>query len=105
MSLAQWRATVVGLYAGLLMRAGRTDEGEKLVRSLGPGEVYGASAGMALFHTCQGHVDLAADWFERAIEERDPVVAFVLQSATGEPLRASPRWPKLASLMNLAAAG
>ena len=33
------------------------------------------------------------------------VVAFVLQSATGEQLRASPRWPKLASLMNLPAAG
>ena len=28
------------------------------------------------------------------------VVAF-LQSSIGEPLRASPRWPKLAALMNL----
>jgi len=100
-SLAPWYAPVVGLYSGLLIRGGRVDEGEKLVRNLRPGEAYGASAGMALFHTCQGHVDRAADWFEKAIEERNSLVVLVLQSAIGEQLRVSPRWPKLASLMNL----
>jgi serine/threonine-protein kinase len=100
-SLAPWYAPIVGLYAGLLIRAGRMDEGEKLVRNLRPGEAYGASAGVALFHTCQGQLDLAADWFEKAIEERNSLVVLVLQSAIGEQLRASPRWPKLASLMNL----
>ena len=100
-SLAPWYAPVVGLYAGLLIRGGRAGEGEKLVRNLRPEEAYGASAGMALFHTCQGHVDRAADWFEKAIEERNSLVVLVLQSAIGEQLRASPRWPKLASLMKL----
>jgi serine/threonine-protein kinase len=103
-SLAPWYAPIVGLYAGLLMHAGRMDEGEKLVRNLRPGEAYGASAGLALFHTCQGQVDPAADWFEKAIEERNSLVVLVLQSAIGEQLRASPRWPKLASLMNLSEA-
>jgi hypothetical protein len=46
-------------------------------------------------------VDRAADWFEKAIEERNSLVVLVLQSAIGEQLRASSRWPKLASLMNL----
>ena len=101
-SLAPWYAPIVGLYAGLLMRAGRMDEGEKLVRDLRPGEAYGASAGLALFHTCQGHVDLAVDWFEKAIEERNSLVVVVLQSAIGEQLRASPRWARLAAMMNLA---
>jgi hypothetical protein len=45
--------------------------------------------------------DLAADWFEKAIEERYFMVVAFLQSAIGEPLRASPRCPKLAELMNL----
>jgi hypothetical protein len=68
---------------------------------LGTGETYGASKGWALFHICCGEIDLAADWFEKAIEERDSMVVAFLQSAIGEPIRASRRWPKLAALMNL----
>jgi len=68
---------------------------------LGGGERYGAAMGLAMFHTRCGDLELAADWFEKAIEERDPTAAVYLQSATGQPLRASPRWPKLAALMNL----
>ena len=59
--------------------------------------------GMAIFHTCCGQIDLAADWIEKAIEERDPHAPPLLQNAIGEPLRLSPRWPKLAALMNLSA--
>jgi hypothetical protein len=58
-----------------------------------------------IFHTICDEVDTAADWCEKAIEERDSEIPYMLQSALGEPLRASPRWPKLALLMNLPAAG
>jgi hypothetical protein len=61
--------------------------------------------GLAIFHTCCGEIDLAANWFEKAIEERYSMVAAFLQSAIGEPLRCSPRRPKLAALMNLPDAG
>jgi hypothetical protein len=54
-----------------------------------------------IFYTYCGEIDLAADWFEKAIEERYPGIALWLQGAAGEPLRASPRWPKLAKMMNL----
>ena len=54
-----------------------------------------------LFHTCRGEIDLAADWYEKAIEERDALVFSTMQTAIGEPVRASARWPKLAALMNL----
>ena len=84
-SLAPWYAPGVGLYAGLLIRTGQTDRGKELVQSLGTGETYGASIGLALFHTCCGDIDLAADWFEKAIEERDSMVVAFLQSAIGEP--------------------
>lgn len=90
-----------GIYAGLLVRLGEQDRGREIIQKLGAGEIYGASAVLALFHACCGEIDLAADWFEKAIEERFPSVVYWLQSAMGEPLRASPRWPKLAKMMNL----
>ena len=100
-SLAPWYAPGVGVYAGLLVRLGEPDRGREIIQKLGAGEAYGASKGLALFHTCCGEIDLAADWFEKAIEERFPLVPQFLQNAIGEPLRASPRWPKLAAMMNL----
>ena len=89
------------MYAGLLVRTGEPGRGKELVQKLGSGEAYGTSMGLAIFHACCGEIDLAADWIEKAIEERDSLVAYWLQGAIGEPLRASPRWPKLAALMNL----
>ena len=72
-----------------------------MIQQLGSGVAYGAARGWALFHTCCDEIDLAADWFEKAIEERDSLVVVALQSAIAEPLRASSHWPKLAALMNL----
>ena len=100
-TLAPWFGLGVGLYAGLLVRLGQGDRGREVLRTLGDGEQYGAAMGMAMFHTRCGELELAADWFEKAIERRDSTVAVYLQSATGEVLRASPRWPGLAALMNL----
>ena len=91
----------VGVYAGVLVRTGRQDRGKEVVQKLGSGVSYGASTGLAVYHICCGEIDLAADWFEKAIEERYSMVVAFLQGAIGQPLRASPRWPKLAALMNL----
>ncbi len=103
-SLASWYASCVGLYAGLLVRTGEPDRGREIVRALGGGEAYGASTGLAVFHTICGDIDAAADRYERALVERNSTIPHHLQSALGELLRASPHWPKLASLMNLPAA-
>jgi len=100
-SLAPWAKQTTGLYAGLLIRTGEPDQGKELIQRLGSGEVYGAPMGLALFHVCCGEIDLAADWIEKAIEQRFPSVDYWLQGAIAEPLRSSPRWPKLAALMNL----
>ena len=100
-SLAPWFAPIVGVYAALLVRTGARDRGMDLIQRLGSGEAYGASTGLALFYLCCGEIDRAADWFEKAIEERYTLVHASLQSAMAEPLRAGPRWPKLAALMNL----
>ncbi len=100
-SLAPWYTPSVGIYAGVLVRMGEQGRGKELIQTLGSGKAYGASAGWALFHTVCGEIDLAEDWFEKSIEERYPQAATFLQGATGEPLRASRHWPKLAALMNL----
>jgi eukaryotic-like serine/threonine-protein kinase len=102
-SLAPWHLPVTGIYAGLLIRTGEEDRGKHLIQELGSGQSYGAPVALAVFHACCGEIDLAVDWVEKAIEERHPSVALWLQSANGKPLRASPRWPKLAALMNLPA--
>jgi TolB-like protein/Tfp pilus assembly protein PilF len=103
-SLAPWYPAIIGMYAGLLVRMGQPDRGQDVFKALGSSEAYGTARGMAIFHTCCGQIDLAADWFEKAIEQRDPHAPTALQSAIGEPVRLSPRWPKLAALMNLPAA-
>ena len=100
-SLAPWLATIVGVYAALLVLYGRAGSGIGSDPKAGSGEAYGASRGLALFYLCCGEIDRAADWFEKAIEERCNNVPAILQSAIAEALRASERWPKLAALMNL----
>jgi hypothetical protein len=101
---APWFGLGVGQYAGLLVRVDQTEKASDVLQTLGHGERYGAAMGLAMFHIRCGNLELAADWFEKAIEERNTTVAVYLQSATGAPLRASPRWFILAALMNLPAA-
>ena len=48
------------------------------------------------FHLLCGEIDQAADWFEKAIEQRDPAMPTL-----GYRFRSSPRWPALAKMMNL----
>jgi TolB-like protein/Tfp pilus assembly protein PilF len=99
-SLAPLYAPSLGVYAGILVCIGEPNRGKELIQRLGSGQVYGTPMGLAIFHAYCGEIVLAADWFEKAIEERSPGVAYLLQTAIAEPLRASPRWPKLAKMMN-----
>jgi tetratricopeptide (TPR) repeat protein len=91
----------VGTYAGLLARVGQTERAGMVLQSLGSGENYGTAKGFAFFHTISGDLDQAAEWYAKAIEKRDSVIAIFLQSSMGESLRASRHWPRLAALMNL----
>lgn len=102
-SVAPWYPPSIGIYAGILTQLGQVDRGKELLQELGSGERSLTSAGWALFHICCGEIDSAADWYERVIEERDPIAIETLQTAIGEPVRSSPRWPKLAAMMNLPA--
>jgi len=98
---APWYPPGIGVYAGVLTRAGNRERGHEIVRSLGPRERYGVSAGWALFHATCGDLDSAAECFARAIEERYSMVGALLHSAICRPLRNSGHWPALTRLMNL----
>ena len=102
--LSPWYPPSIGICAGVLVRSGQESRGKELTRKLGSGETYGAAHGWAIFHACCNEADLAADWYQKAIEERDPLVFSTLNNVLGEPVRSSRRWPELAALMNLPAA-
>jgi hypothetical protein len=84
-----------------LVLNGELERGREIVQALGVGESYGASRGLAMFRTLCGDIDVAAEWWEKAIHERDISAPLLLQSVLGEPLRASRHWPRLLALMNL----
>jgi len=52
--------------------------------------------GWATYHLICLEIDQAADWIEKAIDERDPRVTFLIRF-----MRTSSRWPALAEKMNL----
>jgi serine/threonine protein kinase len=96
-ALTPWANPIIGQLAALLVRAGATGRAHALIETLGRGRAYGAPTGLAVFHAVCGEFDRAAEWTERAIEERYPPLVATL----GPLLRSSPGWPALAKLMNL----
>ena len=97
--IAPWNALATGILAGALVRIGNKSRAAEIVRLMGdsPAPLFGR----VLFHLLCSEPDAAADWYERAIEQREPVAALNASAGFLKPLRASPRWPKLAKMMNL----
>lgn len=56
-----------------------------------------------LYFLYKGKINEAADWLEKAIEQRHPMILFALKAMgpIHDRLRESPRWPTLAKMMNL----
>jgi hypothetical protein len=53
------------------------------------------------YHLVRSEIDAAADWAEKAIRQREPLVIYLLLVSLAEELRRSSRWPALAKMMNL----
>jgi len=90
-----------GLLAGVLVLSGDTPRTEAFLEKLRPGRAYGAPRALAMFHLLCGEVEKAADWTEKAIEQRDALMMLFLRHPLGKALRSSARWPALAKMMNL----
>ena len=99
--LAPWFTPIVGFRAAMLRRTGQAEAAERLyAEHLRPADKYADPIGAAMFHLVSGELDAAADWTEKAIERRQTAVLFFL-NAHATALRATPRWPTLAKMMNL----
>ena len=61
---------------------------------------YGTPLGLALFHLVSDHVDDAALWTERTIEQRQPTVLFFL-TVHAKTLRGSVHWSAIERLLRL----
>ena len=90
-----------GLLAGLLKQDGQQERAnERLTLLRGTTEL-----GMMIYHVVTSEIDAAIDWYELAIEQRQPSAAVWASAGLFTPLRSSPRWPKLARVMNLPVTG
>jgi TolB-like protein/Tfp pilus assembly protein PilF len=97
--LMPWSSPLIGQFAALLARAGAADRADALIDVLKSGGVCGAPAGLAGFHALRGDLDQAAEYAERAIEERYARFVHIL----GPLFRQTPHWPGLARRMSLPA--
>ncbi len=104
-ALAPFAPLVAGLLAGVLMRTGKIGPAEELLQRLRPGEAYMAPSALAIFHIVFGENEQAAYWVEKAIEQRDPFIRFILCSSFGKNFISSPFWPALVEKNEFAGIG
>jgi serine/threonine-protein kinase len=101
-SLAPQFPFATGVLAGILAISGDTAKAEEVLQQV-RSDSYNAPVVLAVFHLIRGEVDAAADWIEKAIEQHHSGIWGTLSSPFAKPLRAGPRWPKLAKMLNLPA--
>jgi serine/threonine protein kinase/Tfp pilus assembly protein PilF len=92
-----WHSGVIGFLAGLLVQAGEKERAEKLMATM-RGMI---PVGMIFYHFVCSEMDATIDWYERGIEQHQPLVVSYAYAGFFKPLRSSPRWPTLARMMHL----
>ena len=100
--LAPGYALTTGMLAGVLLRMGQTARAAELIREIE--DAPRPPIGMALYHAIAGELDRAADWYVRAIEQRDPFAIIFAAVPQMRELRETPRWRDVAALMKLSSA-
>jgi serine/threonine-protein kinase len=90
---------VAGWLAAALERAGQEARAAEVLASLA--DKPRRPVGMALYHVLCGDQEAAADWYERAIEQRDPFALVFADGPLARDLRQTPRWARIAATMKL----
>jgi Flp pilus assembly protein TadD len=104
--LAPWHPRLVGLLAGILSRTGDQNRADDLIRQLtSRPDQHGVPMGMILYHLVRGDEEGAIDWFEKGIEQREPIVVVYHGHPRTKAWRSNPRWVALMRKMNLPDAG
>jgi hypothetical protein len=100
--LSRWFSPAVGLFAGLLVRAGDQARAREVLGELEDTRFSERCCAFAIYHLLGGEIEQAADWTQRAIEAHETMVTMLLLPRPWGPLlRTSQRWPALARMMNL----
>jgi len=98
-SLAPWSTTTGGLVGGLLMRTGETRRANQLHDELSAGDRYGAAMGLCLFHIGCSEMAEAAQWAEKAVEQRDTrmiLLMCLVRASQPNLLSSESRWSAIA---------
>ena len=86
---------LIGATAGVLKQMGELSRAEDLLQKLRQGDAYSVALGLVCFHHICGETDKVADWYEKAIEQRNTLIP-----GYSSLVSKSPRWPELAKMMN-----
>jgi TolB-like protein len=103
-SLAPWSTTTRGVLAGLLRYTGEANRANQLHDELLPGDHFGEAMGLTLFHVGCGEMANAAEWAERAVEQRDTrmiLLMGLMRASRPNIVRLDRRWSAIASTLGI----
>jgi tetratricopeptide (TPR) repeat protein len=100
---APWHPRMIGWYAAALKLDGQARHAEQLLLKMRRAEnPLGVPMGMVVYHLVAGEPDDVLDWYERAVEEREPLAVAYTQDPNTARLGSNPRWITLLQTMGLA---
>jgi hypothetical protein len=102
--MAPWSTTTKGLLGGLLRCAGEMKRATELHDGLLPGNQYGAAMGLSLFHVGCSEMEHAAEWADKAVEQRDTRMIFLIglvRAFQPQTLHSSVRWRSIANTLGI----
>jgi eukaryotic-like serine/threonine-protein kinase len=99
----RWFVTLAYLAIGHA-DAGHTEEVRRLLAEMHQlgGRIHVNASAMAGVYVAQGDLDSGAEWVDRAIEQREPIITTLKYWPIFDRLRSHPRYPALLRKMNLA---
>jgi len=94
----------LGFLTFALGRAGRTDDAGRLLAQAEAlaAKDYVSPFAIAVSHVGLGEWDAAFEWWNRAIDVRDPLIVPIKNLPIFDPVRSDPRYPPMLRRMNLA---
>jgi adenylate cyclase len=100
---APWHPRMIGWYAATLKLYGEARRAEELLREMRRAEnPLGVPMGMIVHYLLTGEPDNVLEWYERAVEEREPLAVAYTQDPNTARLRTNQRWIVLLRTMGLA---
>jgi tetratricopeptide (TPR) repeat protein len=99
----RWFVTLAYLAVGHA-DAGHTEEARRLLAEMHElgGRIHVNASAMAGVCVALGDLDSGAEWVDRAIEQREPIITTLKYWPAFDRLRSHPRYPALLRKMNLA---